>query len=475
MAENSPYKKLTFEEFPPVSTEEWESLVKEDLKGKDFRSELLWQSPDDFEALPFYRRDDLDSLSHTPDPIIHSADWEIVERIDISEIKFANAHAISALENGASGLIFDLPANSIQQKQDLEHLLENIQPEMISLHFEKQLCQEEIIRWLVEWTSGQDLNMGELKIFFNAEPFSEALLTGKLASKENIAEKLRSVQHIKSYAVDAACYANAGANIVQQLAFALAAGNEYLNLQDELQRDLNELSSGMHFNFATASSFFPEISKYRAFRLLWSQILDAYEDDLSKFTPLHMMAGTASWNKPRMDAYNNMIRSTTEAMSAALGGCNYILVERFDKNWAPHSEFASRIARNTQHILQHEVYLNKVADAGAGSYYIEKLTDDIAIQSWKLFQEIEKTGGFHEAIKEGMIQKLIAESRDKKIQAYRSKEEIIVGVNKYPPDEEKQSNNKRQFEPGNFFKGEEDVEKVNIFNIEDEIASGGEA
>lgn len=460
---------LSFEEFPPVSTQEWEALIEKDLKGKDYTTELLWKSEEGFEILPFYRQEDLQGLEHDPHPIFNDANWKILEPIDQPTLIAANKQSLNALEHGSSGLILDLPADSIQSKQNMVDLLDQIHPQMISLQFGRQISTIQHVLWLTEILLEQDQDLQELDISFSFDPYSEALLTGTLASKDSIAGILTQLRNFKPFTADVSVYANSGATIVQQLAFALAAGNEYLNIQEDIEMELYEVAAMTRFNFATASSFFPEIAKYRAFRLLWTQVLNAYDDDLSHITPFHIQSESALWNKPSMDGHNNMIRATTETMSAALGGCNYISVGRFDKNWASHSEFSSRIARNTQHILQKEAYLNKVADAAAGSYYIEKLTDNIALQSWKLFQEIEKIGGLHAAIKDGMIQELIADSRDKKLDAYRSDQETLIGLNKFTSSAKPKPMHAIPGSSAGFFGGEENVDKIRVFNIENEL------
>lgn len=322
------------------------------------------------------------------------------------------------------------------------------------------------------YTEKKGFEFENLNVFFTFDPFADALATGKLSEKREIISRLYDLhQPFSAYAVNASVPGESGATIIQQVAYALAAGNEYLNFREVSGADMVEMAAKIHFRFNVAGSYFPEIAKFRAFRLLWEQILNAYDSNLAGNADTHIHASTAKWNKPRRDAYNNMIRSTTEAMSAAIGGCNHISVERFDKNWAPHSEFASRIARNSQLILQHESYLNKVADVGAGSYYVEKLTDEIALKSWELFQDIEKEGGLYEAVKSGWIQNLINEAKSRKIEAFRDKDEVIVGLNKYEPEESTEPLSDVGFSTADsLFEGDfEAVDSLSPFNIQQEL------
>ncbi|SMO57235.1 methylmalonyl-CoA mutase subunit beta [Gracilimonas mengyeensis] len=409
---------LHFNEFPPISTEEWEEVIQKDLKGKNYKEVLPWKSPEGVDILPFYRREDVKNLSHQPNPVLKKGEWRILQYIETSDLKEANRLALEALENGASGLFFDQP--KVASRQELEKLLDGIQLDIITLKFGPALSTPKVAEWLAEITESQNINVAELEVFYSFDPLSYSLLSGKLPAKESLSKLPGAI----SPAVQAVVFGNAGANIPQQLAFALAAANEYLGLNPDFARSL-------HFNFIAGTSYFPEIAKFRAFRLLWDRVLKEYK---AEDAPVRLFAETALWNKSQTDAHNNMLRVTTEAMSAALGGCEAITVHRYDEHFAESSGFAQRIARNTQLLLQEEAYLNKVADPGSGSYYIETLTDKLAEEAWNLFQTIESKGGFYTAIKNGFIQEKIRKARDQKIDAYREKKEVMVGVNKYQPE-----------------------------------------
>lgn len=457
--------RLTFEEFPPTSTKEWEAVIEKDLKGKDFKEVLRWSSGEGIEPLPFYRRNELKELSHDPKPMSTSPGWYILESIDKTDLKSANEQALLALENGATGLRFDLPASLIRSKADLETLLNDIKIELVSFHFEGELSSLQIASWMNEIIIERKLDPKQQQVCFTFDPFVNALQTGKLASKSAIKDVIEKGDSVFRYsAVDASFYGNAGANIVQQVAFALASGNEYLGL------DFN-LADNIHFNFAVGPNYFLEIAKFRAFKLTWKKILEQYG---AVGAERFLTSEVASWNKSKTDAHNNLLRATTEAMSAALGGCDAITVFRYDKHFAEPSGFASRIARNIQVILQEEAYLDKVNDPGAGSYYIEKLTDMIAEEAWSLFQEIERKGGFHAALKDGFIQQLISKSKQNKINRYLEKKETQVGVNKYPPETLEKAKFESPEVPVFDFGVQdfEDIEKTILFNIEAEIQKG---
>lgn len=464
--ENSDFKKaLHFDEFPAISTEEWESVIEKDLKGKDYKDVLRWQSGEGVNPLPFYRKENLNELSISPEHITGSGSWNIMEPVESSGISEANIEALHALDNGASGLYFCPDKNYIQSGDDLENLLKDIQIEHIALRFGSSISFPDVSVWLKEICNERKLNKDELSVSFSFDPMVNAVITGKLVSKAEIENTLNAFDKSFSFcAIDSSVFANTGATIIQQLAFSLAAGNEYLGFD-------SKLSGNMHFNFATGPNYFLETAKFRAFKRTWARVLGEYGVDKIQAS-IH--AETNFWNKSQSDAHNNMLRATTEAMSAAIGGCDTITVHRYDKHFAEDSGFASRIARNIQLILKEEAYLDKVADPGAGSYYIEVLTDSMAQKSWELFQDIEAKGGFYETLKSGYIQERTAASRKEKIEAYQQKEKVLVGVNKYQPEET--TNSKLQipiFESAVIYKKEvADIPKIELLNIETELKNG---
>lgn len=454
--------QLHFNEFPPNTLKEWEEVIESDLKGKNYKDVLEWKSGEGISALPFYRREHLKDLDHSSDPVRGSGSWSIIEPIKDNTPKKANDLALHALENGASGLAFYLSEKRISSRKDLELLLKGIQIEFITIIFGPKVSNPKVTEWLSAICDDRDITGNKLDLHFSFDPFSLAVQTGTLPEIEAIESLAGNSGHpFNLTCVNCSFYANSGATIVQQLAFALAAGNEFLGINEELAQKL-------YFNFASGPSYFPEIAKFRAFHLVWAQVLKKY--GIQETEP-SIHSETALWNKSKTDAHNNMLRATTEAMSAALGGCNTITVHPYDSHFDEPSGFSSRIARNIQLILQEEAYLDKVADPGAGSYYIETLTEKIAEKSWKLFQEIEAKGGFHKCLKEGFIQDQVKTSREEKVSAYKEKKKVLVGVNKYQPDVILNS----KFKIQNFeFSGVSsvDIQKIEPLNIEAELQKG---
>jgi methylmalonyl-CoA mutase len=238
--------------------------------------------------------------------------------------------------------------------------------------------------------------------------------------------------------IRASHYLEAGGSAVQELAFAIAEGAEYVaKLGPE---------TPIVFNYAIGSSFFVEIAKCRAARLLWANVLAAYGVPEDKaFSKIR--AKTALWNKTTFDPYVNMLRVTTEAMAAALGGCDSVTVSPFDATYESSDEFSERIARNVQIILRDEAYLNRVHDVAGGSYYVEVLTDSLAQEAWKLFQKIEAAGGMLKALEQGLIQDEIKSVRDARDTQIAQRRHSILGTNQYPNAKETMSDKVKPAKP----------------------------
>ncbi|MFW6157664.1 MAG: methylmalonyl-CoA mutase family protein, partial [Balneolaceae bacterium] len=237
--------------------------------------------------------------------------------------------------------------------------------------------------------------------------------------------------------VDLRLYHNAGGSIIQELAIALATGNEWIARLTDLEVPAGVVASHLHFTFAVGSNYFPEIAKLRAFRLLWEQVTGQYLDEEDGKARAYIHAETSGWNKTLYDAHNNILRSTTEALSAVIGGCDSLTVRPFDEPLHTPGAFSRRIARNSQLILREEAYADKVVDPAAGSYYIETLTDKIAEKAWSEFQEIEKLGGMMKALEQRYIQKEIDKWRRQRDRDIAMRNRVFVGVNQHPnPDEQ---------------------------------------
>lgn len=448
-------KEKLFTEFPPVTVKDWEEKILQDLKGADYEKKLVYKPHEGFRIKPYYVYEDLgdkEYLNQFPDsfPYVRGNKktgnhWLIRQDIVVSDLKRANEKALDILMKGIDSLGFILDEEAEYSKEDLDLLLKNIFAEMVEINFS---CGKNVSRlmqnhydMLVRYNRDFQKICGSVDF----DPFGRLIAQGDYySSKEDDIETcfqlIKIAEHLPHFTVinvNGDLFHNAGATIVEELAFSLASGAEYLTQLTEKGHSVNKVAPKIRFRFATGSNYFLEIAKYRTARLLWANIVKAYgpsREDVAKMT-IH--AVTSKWNKAIYDPYVNLLRTTTEAMSSIIAGIDSLTVGPFDEVYAKPDDFSSRIARNQQLLLKEESYLDQVADPAAGSYYIENLTDSIASEAWKLFLEVDAQGGYLEAVSSGFIQNRIKTIAQKKSNDLAGRKDIILGVNQYPNFSEK--------------------------------------
>lgn len=494
MSESKTKRQSLFEEFPPVSKEEWEKVIRRDLKGADYKEKLRWETGEGVQPLPFYRREDLSNNTRRSAIRKHYTDdnrWKICEAIFADKIASANKSSRRALERGADALQFhltvqrtegalggDLQGLPLQNQQDFHHLLQGISLEKTALHFDSGLASPALLAMLWNESQNRRSNPEQIRASLMYDPFVFVLQNGYYPKEyEDLARDIRQIAQfstenlpgVRPLGIDARTYHNCGATIVQELGFAMAAASEYLSILTE-ETATENIVNLMHFSFAVGSSYFLEITKFRAARLLWKNLIEAYGGN-SEEAQAYLHGETSRWNKTLYDPYTNMLRTSTEGMSAAIGGCDSMTVLPFDQHFREPDEFSERIARNQQLILSEEAHLDKVADPAAGSYYIEKLTDDIARKAWELFQDIETEGGLLKAIEHGTVQSAIQESQEKRDQAVASRGRIFVGTNQYSNAEDKMADQmEAPYQTISLDESEKDIELA-IQNLPTDLAS----
>ena len=344
-------------------------------------------------------------------------DWAICEYIIVKNEKDANTQALNALSNGASGLVF-----VIDHKIDSAVLLKGISVQHIYTLFKiSSAFVEELQNTLKSMECGN-------QCFIDTDVIAHFAQTGNWISSYE--KDLYSQKSDSTVAVDGRLYQEAGANIINELAFTLSHLNDYLAYRSE-NNSLKSLKK-VHLSVSVGSDFFMEIAKLRALRNLVSFLLNQYELKLE----IHIHGQTTSINKSSIDSYTNMLRSTTEAMSASIGGCDSIVVLPFDASFNEPTDFSMRMARNQQLILKEESYLNKVADMGAGSYYIENTTKTLCEKAWQQFKHIESKGGLIECLKANIIQEIISNDAEMLTNQVKEGKMVLVGVNKYKNETE---------------------------------------
>ncbi len=385
-----------FSEFPSTTSAQWKEQLVKDLKGIDYNT-LVWKTNSGIEVQPFYTKE---NVQVDPEPVFKTHDWAICESITVTDEKAANALALNALQNGASGLIFE-----ITQKTNYAVLLKDILLEHIYSLFKVTADQEsELHSFLATVTCGNECFVENDTLLRTNSSFNTSGST---------------------LSINTSIYQEAGSNTVHEIAFSLAHLNEYLN---------NASSSGtlpaikkIHVSISVGGDFFMEIAKIRALRKSLIFLLRQYQVEPA----IHIHAQTTAINKSVIDSYTNMLRSTTETMSASIGGANSILVLPFDSAFNGGSDFSSRMARNQQLILKDESYLNVVADIAAGSYYIENITETLCEKAWEQFKLIEAKGGLKACLASNYIQEIISKDAELLLAQFKEGKLILVGVNKF--------------------------------------------
>ena len=391
-----------FDEFEKTTPAAWKQKIQVDLKGEDYNESLLWKTNEGIVVKPFYTLED----RRNQRPIPSKEGFNICQTIFIDQEKIANSLALKALKRGANSILFK--ANSIF---DYKKLLADIDIKSVFLHFHFSFLDADFQTEVAHYINSK-------KTYFQTDIIGNLAETGNWFL--NLKEDFNTLDTIQKKAencivVSADLYQNTGATITQQLAYSLAHANEYLNQFG------GDVAKKIHFSFSVGSNYFFEIAKLRAFRILWSALLEEYE--VSNLNA-HLFVQPSHRNKTLYDYNVNLLRTTSECMSAILGGANTIANISYDTIYQKSNEFGERIARNQLLILQQESSLSKAQNIADGCYYIESITQQLAENALVLFKQIEKNGGFLKQLKTGTIQKKINNSANKE-----EKETRLLGTN----------------------------------------------
>lgn len=400
-----------FPDFDAVSSKQWKQQIQYELKGADYNETLVWESPEGVKVKPFYHLDEQEkTFSFAQD-----GQFLVCQDIFVFDIDKSIRRANDSLNRGAESLRFSIS----DEKIDAGKLIDGISAGVKTIYFDLGFLSIDFAKKIDRAATGK-----AIRIFCHIDPVGHLARDGNwFAGKDNF-ESLeaiaKSCPNISAYSVNAALYQNAGANIVQQLAYALAHATEYFNRAKIEKPLLIQVSVGPNYFF--------EIAKLRALRLL----LGLVAREFGIAANVHILAVPTKRNKTIYDYNVNMLRTTTECMSAVLGGADAVSNLPYDALYHKSNEFGERISRNQLLILKHESYLDAVGNAADGSYYIESLTQQLSEKALALFKEIEAAGGFLSQLKGGAIQKKIRESAEKEQQLFDSGKEILIGTNKHP-------------------------------------------
>lgn len=393
-----------------------------DLKGADYNDTLVWQSLEGIDVRPTYHADDFES---TPPTIPgHPKSWNIAQHVFIDDETIANQLALDAIHRGAEAIVFTAEAPF-----SIQSVFKDFPFGATSIYFQFDFLDKEFLLKSISY-----LTEKKATVFYNVDVLGNLAKTGNwyhnLQQDHEILNALQQAYPQENLiSVDTSVYQNAGANSVQQLAYALAHANEYLNHFCHAGGDKNT-SRSMTFKTATGSNYFFEIAKIRALRLLYATLASEYNVSET----CHVLATPSKRNKTIYDYNVNMLRTTTETMSAVLGGANTVCNLPYDALYHKSNEFGERISRNQLLILKHESYFDTVCNPADGSYYIETLTQQLAEKALEIFKSIEKGGGLLAQLKDGTLQKKIKESATKEQDWFDQGKLVLVGTNKYPND-----------------------------------------
>lgn len=440
-------KEKLFDQFPPVTTEEWRAKVDADLKGVPFEKKLVWRTNEGFNVQPMYRAEDIADLKTTDSlpgefPYIRGTrtdnEWLTRQEIIADSIEQANEKALDAISKGVNSIGYRIAKNSVGVA-DLKTLLNGI--DLTAVEINLTTCHNHSVE-LARNLAAVVVEAGAAETFRGSigyNPLRGALKHGRDIDTAAIAaqaceliDAVKEVKHLRVLAVDSDLLTNSGAYIYQEMGYALAWGAAWMTLLTDAGVDATEVGRRIKFNMGISSNYFMELAKFRAARMLWAQIVEQYKPACKCACKMHVHASTSRFNQSIFDAHVNLLRSQTETMSAALAGVDSITVVPFDTPYKTPDAFSERIARNQQFLLKEESHLDKVVDPAGGSYYVETLTVSLANEAWKLFLGVEDDGGFFAAVNAGTIQAAVNESNKKRHTDMARRKEILLGTNQFP-------------------------------------------
>jgi methylmalonyl-CoA mutase len=418
--------KNLFDDFNPVSSKQWKQQIQFELKGADYNETLVWNSPEDIKVKPFYHKDEFADSATVK---ARATTFKICQNIFVKDIKKSNRRAIDSINRGAESLRFTIE----DEKIDLTKLLQNLPLEDITIYFNISFLSLDYIKKIEDFAKEN-----KATIYCTLDPIGQLAKDGNwFTTKEKTNfDTLNELFRIPPsgvrglISINASLYQNAGANMVQQIAYALAHANEYFN-------QISKLKHPLVFEVSVGTNYFFEIAKLRALRLLFNRIAQEYDHNFD----CHIMVTPTKRNKTLYDYNVNMLRTTTECMSAIVGGADAIANLPYDSLYHKDNEFGDRSARNQLLVLKHESHFDKVNNPADGSYYIESLTSQLAEKALTLFKDIEASGGFLKQLTDGIVKRKIQDSANKEQELFDAGKEILLGTNKYPNKKDRMKDN----------------------------------
>ena len=401
---------------------------------------------------PFYRKEDVDKL-----PLVNALpgefpfvrgnkkkdnQWYVRQNIVADDPKAANEKALDILNRGVNSIGFRIPGEKVSREY-IETLLDGILLDCVEVSY--RTCQRHVLELtdiLLAYFEEKGYKKDALVGGIGFDPIERMLMKGKdtsflLPQMPQLVKKLEDYPGLRCVMVHSDFLCNSGAYVYQELGYALAWGKEYLEEMVEAGVPVDLAAKKIKFYMGIGGNYFMEIAKFRAARMLWAQIVKQYEPKCDCACQMCINASTTTYNQTLFDSYVNMLRSQTEAMSAALAGIHSMVVTPFDAPYEVPTDFAERIARNQQLLLKEECHFDKIVDVSGGSYFVEELTTAIAKEGWKLFLSVEDEGGFLAAVKAGTVQQTINDTNVARHANAGKRKEFLLGTNQFPNFTEK--------------------------------------
>lgn len=428
-----------FDKTPP---DEWRQRIEKELKDTAYES-TLWPIAEGVTGKPDYSKNDLPEPTTFIPNNRSEEGWYAKEEIPIAAFDSANKHALKTLMQGANALEF---TGSINRDTDLKTLLKDIELPHLALFFGPQNQPVAFLEQLVQLVKSRHFAQEKIAGGMSFDPVGTLAQRGNWNNNEMRDQETATSliqfcidNHLRNFSpvlIDATTYHNGGADVVWELALALAHGNEYLQWMQDKGMPVAKGAQHLHFKFSAGRHYFAHIAKFRAFRPLWANVCAAHGVSAEVAGQVFVSAETSKRERTPTDPHTNLIRSTTQSMAAVIGGCDALQILPFDQSNPEKLGVASRLARNIQLILAEESYFDFVSDAASGSYLFDKLSTQIMNRAWETFKEIESKGGIIESLKDGWIQEKIDQQAAAEDQRIASGESVFVGLNKYRSDNE---------------------------------------
>lgn len=474
-------------DFPEVSYDEWKKVVEKDLKGQPFDKKLITKTYEGINLSPIYNKENIENISfkESKPGFVNFARgtktsgylndiWNLHQEIPCVKPSEFNEALSEALDRGQNSIVIspnkitisNLPVSehyshtedsyglSVFTAEDFETAFKNIDLTAFPVYINAGFDGIPLFSLFIAYLKKKKIDLKKISGGVMIDPYAYLIQYGSLPISlkdtfDHLAEIIKwaekNLGEYRVIGISSMDYHNSGASAVQELAYAFSTAVDYINNLLNRGIDIDVVSSRTRFSFGIGSFYFMEIAKLRAAKILWSKIIESYGgNEVSQ--KIDILAVTSKYNQTVRDPYVNLLRTTTEAFSAIIGGADAIQTNPFDEVFRFTDEFSRRIARNTQIILEEESNLSRLIDPAGGSYYIESLTSELSSVVWRLFKEIQSQGGMLEALKNNIPQSETGKVHEQRIKDYAKRKSVIVGVNMYAnPKEEKPEFRKQNF------------------------------